>query len=57
MFAQVNLEDLYKGKTSKMALTKDIICPACEGIGGKKVSKGFVLQHGFCLLHQFSIIP
>lgn len=35
---QVTLRDLYKGKTSKMALTKDVICKACDGRGGKEVS-------------------
>jgi DnaJ family protein A protein 1 len=35
---KVSLADLYKGKTSKMALTKDVICDACKGIGGKKGS-------------------
>uniref|UniRef100_A0A7E4VEL5 Chaperone protein dnaJ n=1 Tax=Panagrellus redivivus TaxID=6233 RepID=A0A7E4VEL5_PANRE len=31
----VTLEDLYKGKTSKMQLTKKVICKTCKGAGGK----------------------
>ncbi|ODV61180.1 type I HSP40 co-chaperone YDJ1 [Ascoidea rubescens DSM 1968] len=29
------LEELYNGKTSKLALNKTIICKSCKGIGGK----------------------
>jgi len=32
---KVSLEDLYKGKTSKLALQKQIICSSCDGKGGK----------------------
>jgi len=32
----VTLEDLYKGKTSKLALTRNIICVKCNGKGGKE---------------------
>lgn len=35
---QVSLEDLYNGSTRKLALQKNIICPKCEGYGGKKGS-------------------
>lgn len=31
----VTLEDLFRGKTSKMALKKTVLCGGCEGIGGK----------------------
>lgn len=31
----VTLEDLYKGKTTKLALTRNIICGKCKGKGGK----------------------
>ncbi|CAD5224787.1 unnamed protein product [Bursaphelenchus okinawaensis] len=31
----VSLEDLYKGKTTKLQLTKKVICDSCEGKGGK----------------------
>lgn len=31
----VTLEDLYKGKTSKLALTRNVICSKCAGKGGK----------------------
>lgn len=33
---KVTLEDLYKGKISKLALQKHVICKACEGRGGKE---------------------
>lgn len=33
---KVTLEELYKGKTTKLALNKQILCKACEGRGGKK---------------------
>jgi DnaJ family protein A protein 2 len=32
---KVSLEDIYKGKTSKMALQRQIICKTCNGVGGK----------------------
>ncbi|KAI8320368.1 DNAJ domain-containing protein Mas5 [Martensiomyces pterosporus] len=32
---KVSLEDLYKGKTSKLQVTKNIICATCDGKGGK----------------------
>lgn len=32
---KVSLEDLYKGKTSKLALSKQVLCAKCEGRGGK----------------------
>jgi len=30
-----SLEDLYKGKTTKLALNKTVICSKCDGKGGK----------------------
>ncbi len=33
---KVSLEDIYRGKVSKLALQKSIICPACNGHGGKE---------------------
>lgn len=33
---KVTLEDLYKGKTSKLALQKHILCKTCDGRGGKE---------------------
>jgi DnaJ family protein A protein 2 len=33
---KVTLEDLYSGKESRLALTKNAICPKCEGKGGKE---------------------
>ncbi|KAI9884691.1 MAG: Type I HSP40 co-chaperone [Watsoniomyces obsoletus] len=34
---KVTLEDMYRGKVSKLALQKSVICPKCEGRGGKDV--------------------
>lgn len=33
---KVSLEDLYKGKISKLALQKSVLCSKCEGRGGKE---------------------
>lgn len=33
---RVSLVDLYKGKTSKLAITRDIICTTCDGKGGAR---------------------
>jgi DnaJ homolog subfamily A member 2 len=33
---KVSLEDIYKGKTSKLALQKSVICSKCNGLGGKE---------------------
>ncbi|KAL3083279.1 hypothetical protein niasHS_011081 [Heterodera schachtii] len=35
---QVSLEDLYKGKNTKLQLTKKVLCKTCNGIGGKQGS-------------------
>ncbi|KAJ4163202.1 hypothetical protein LMH87_004945 [Akanthomyces muscarius] len=35
---KVSLEDIYRGKVSKLALQRSIICPKCSGIGGKEGS-------------------
>lgn len=32
---KVSLEDLYNGKTSKLQLSKNVICQSCKGRGGK----------------------
>lgn len=32
---KVSLEDIYRGKVSKLALQRSVICPKCEGRGGK----------------------
>lgn len=32
----VSLEDLYKGKTTKLQVTRNIICSGCAGKGGKE---------------------
>ncbi|CAB1120802.1 HSP40 [Ectocarpus sp. CCAP 1310/34] len=32
---KVNLEDLYNGKTCRLAVTRNKVCTVCEGIGGK----------------------
>ncbi|KAK5062981.1 hypothetical protein LTR84_005057 [Exophiala bonariae] len=33
---KVSLEDIYRGKVSKLALQKSVICATCEGRGGKE---------------------
>lgn len=33
---KVSLEDMYKGKISKLALQKSVMCPKCDGRGGKE---------------------
>ena len=33
---KVSLEDIYRGKVSKLALQKSVICSACDGRGGKE---------------------
>jgi DnaJ family protein A protein 2 len=33
---KVSLEDIYRGKVSKLALQKSVICPVCDGRGGKE---------------------
>lgn len=33
---QVTLEELFKGKSSKLALTRKILCKSCDGKGGPK---------------------
>ncbi|GJE97939.1 DnaJ-domain-containing protein [Phanerochaete sordida] len=41
----VSLEDLYKGKVTKLALTRNVICGKCNGKGGKE---GAVRPCGNC---------
>ena len=36
---EVTLEELYKGKTTKFASTKNVICSTCHGSGGKEKAK------------------
>ena len=33
---KVALEDVYRGKISKLALQRSIVCPKCSGLGGKE---------------------
>jgi DnaJ family protein A protein 2 len=42
----VSLEDLYNSKTSKLAVTRNILCPKCEGSGSKK--KGATAKCATC---------
>lgn len=35
----VTLEELYKGKTTKFASQKNVICKVCKGSGGKEKAK------------------
>ena len=32
---KVSLEDLYNGKTCRLAINRNKVCPTCEGRGGK----------------------
>ena len=34
-FCQVSLDDLYNGKTCHLAINRDKVCGACDGLGGK----------------------
>jgi DnaJ homolog subfamily A member 2 len=36
---EVTLEELYKGKTTRFASTKSVICEHCHGTGGKEKAK------------------
>lgn len=36
---EVTLEDLYKGKNVKFQSSKQILCPSCQGTGGKEKAK------------------
>ncbi|KIW03637.1 uncharacterized protein PV09_05387 [Verruconis gallopava] len=36
---EVTLEELYKGKTTRFASTKNIVCETCKGSGGKDKAK------------------
>lgn len=36
---EVTLEELYKGKTTRFASTKNVICTKCNGSGGKEKAK------------------
>jgi DnaJ homolog subfamily A member 2 len=36
---EVTLEELYKGKTTRFASTKNVICDNCQGTGGKEKAK------------------
>ncbi|KAI8821080.1 uncharacterized protein EV422DRAFT_51729 [Fimicolochytrium jonesii] len=50
---KVSLEDLYKGKVSKLALQKQVNCPKCDGKGGKE---GAVKKCGGCQGRGFKVI-
>ncbi|XP_054165410.1 dnaJ homolog subfamily A member 2-like [Oppia nitens] len=36
---KVTLEDLYNGKVSKLQLSRNVLCKACNGVGGKPGSR------------------
>ncbi|KAI7164535.1 DnaJ-domain-containing protein [Hortaea werneckii] len=36
---EISLEELYKGKTTRFASTKELICEHCKGSGGKEKAK------------------
>ena len=40
---KVSLNDMYKGKHTKLMLRKSVICDGCEGIGGTKGSVKYAL--------------
>jgi DnaJ family protein A protein 2 len=40
---KVSLEDLYRGKVSKLALQKSVICPGCDGRGGRRAQSKHAL--------------
>jgi len=37
---QVTLEDLYRGKTAKLSITRNILCGTCDGKGAKAGASG-----------------
>jgi len=37
---KVTLEDLYKGNTKKLSLSKNVICTQCKGVGSKSGNTG-----------------
>merc|ERR1719268_431582 len=41
----VSLEDMYNGTVRKLALQKNVICAACDGVGGKA---GAVVKYSNC---------
>ncbi|KAG9395512.1 Chaperone DnaJ [Carpediemonas membranifera] len=51
----VTLDDLYKGRSSKMAVTRDILCPDCHGSGslsGKSVTCSDCHGRGVKIVHR-----
>ena len=36
---EISLEELYKGKTTNFSSTKKVLCPTCQGSGGKEKAK------------------
>ena len=52
---EVNMEDLYKGKTVRFASTKNVICSLCNGKGGKEKAKAKECStcegHGMSFIH------
>jgi len=51
---QVTLEELYNGKTSKMAVTRNVICPKCNGKGSQK--ENAVQKCNGCQGHGIKIV-
>ncbi|VDK29672.1 unnamed protein product, partial [Anisakis simplex] len=55
----VTLEHLYNGATKKLKVTRHIICPGCDGVGGVK---GSVTECSTCKgrgvqVHVVQIVP
>ncbi len=54
----VTLEELYVGKTKKIAANRDIACEACQGKGGTRVAQCLeckvlnMRKHSISLLHK-----
>ncbi|CAN0112486.1 unnamed protein product, partial [Discosporangium mesarthrocarpum] len=51
---KVGLEDLYNGKTCRLAVSRNKVCTACEGLGGKAgAAKSCEVCHGRGVQVQF----
>ncbi len=45
----MTLDDLYNGKTSRLAVNRNLLCSECKGLGGKKVLNYTTYQHEWCV--------
>lgn len=53
----VSLEDLYKGKTSKLAVTRNIICSKCTGYAIVKSYLLFIFCDDTTIRSLYYMIP